>query len=582
MMNRQVGKSSDLGRILSLPRRQLAELPVDEYKRMLNAIYSYGGEGVGLLDPQAIALTEMRSQGGACCPIQVGGGKTLVTFLAPYALNSVRPILLLPAGLKDRTQDELLVYGRDWKIPRFIRIETYQRLGRVDGILEAYAPDLIICDEAHYLKDPNSECTFQVERFMSDNPATRMVALSGTITKRSLKDFAHILEWCLGKGSPLPLERGPLLEWAAAVDEKVNPMNRVQPGYLYSLLNEEEKQAYTAHPMVAARSGIRRRLCETPGYVATNKAGIPGCELRVSTVEVKTNANTEWAMLMLRQEEVLPDGHQITDSASLWRHAREIAVGFYRIWDPRPPDWWLDPRQDFARACRETTKYSKTYRKEGQIKQALRRGDLPLLQNVWNAWQQVEERFVPNPSSVWLDDSVIDFCIEWGRTHKGIIWTEQTPFAMRLALKSGMPYYGQKGLDVKSQRQIESERGDRSVIASIKANGTGRNLQYAFDECLYTSMLPSGMWIEQSLGRFHRNGHKSDHVNAEVIVASVEHVLALDQAIVDCTYYKQTQGVDQKILMVSHDKLLTLEDVQHRPGPLWDKSQSQQGMIDNE
>ena len=192
---------------------------------------------MGLRPVQALALHDIGVAGGLFGPIRVGGGKTLISLLAPYILESRSPLLLLPAALIDKTQRDLRELSKHWRIPRNIRMLSYEMLGRVQsaGTFAHYPPDLIVADEAHRLKNKKAGVTRRVVRFMKEHPKTHFVAISGTIMSRSIRDFAHIIRWCLPKGAPVPITEGEVEEWGDALDERVNPLKRSDPGALLTL-----------------------------------------------------------------------------------------------------------------------------------------------------------------------------------------------------------------------------------------------------------------------------------------------------------------------------------------------------------
>jgi hypothetical protein len=91
---------------------------------------------------------------------------------------------------------------------------------------------------------------------------------------------------------------------------------------------------------------------------------------------------------------------------------------------------------------------------------------------------------------------------------------------------SGLPLYG-AGKD--AEAGILAERGDTSIIASIRSHGTGRDgLQYYFKEQLFSN--PPSDW-EQCLGRLARVGQEADEVVTYVYRHRPEMTEALDKAV---------------------------------------------------
>ena len=162
---------------------------------------------------------------------------TLCSLLLPLVLEAKRPILLLPAGLIEKTWHDRKILAEHWKLPTNLQIISYEMLGRVNAAerLMYVEPDLIIADECHRLKGKKAGCTRRVTRFMKEHPQTKFAAMSGTVMKASLKDFAHILTWCLKDGAPVPRTEDEISMWSDALDEKVNPMARRRPGALLRL-----------------------------------------------------------------------------------------------------------------------------------------------------------------------------------------------------------------------------------------------------------------------------------------------------------------------------------------------------------
>src|ERR1019366_5557369 len=99
--------------------------------------------------------------------------------------------------------------------------ESYETLSRVNAadMLESYAPDLILCDEAQALRNPKAACTRRITRYLAKHSDTKMALLSGTITRRGLIDYWHLAGWALGEEQmPLPNNWSEMTEWGEAVD----------------------------------------------------------------------------------------------------------------------------------------------------------------------------------------------------------------------------------------------------------------------------------------------------------------------------------------------------------------------------
>lgn len=544
---REVANSSEFRRIVAIPRR--APEISDEIVREMTSVLRTPRGTMSLRPVQALALHDLGLHGGLAAPIGVGGGKTLISLLAPYVLGLKRPLLLLPAALIEKTEKERRELSRHWLIPRNLRLESYERLGRVAAakFLEQWAPDGIIMDEAHRLKNPKAACTRRVARYVKEHPETKVVAMSGTFMKRSLRDFAALLEWALGDNAPVPLTDGELEEWCCALDEKVNPLSRLEPGPL-------------GPTREAAREWYQRRLLETPGVVAMGAKDDVSASLYVRSLAYDVGTDEQFARLRDAWER--SDGWALSQAVDIWRHARELALGMCYVWDPLPPEEWLNARREWAKFVRETIKYSKTLDSELHVASACDRDELP--SGELRRWREVRPSFTIESKPIWHDDGALRACEEWAMSNRGIVWVEHGFFGRELARRTGIPYYRAGGQDVNGN-PIEAEKGDRPVIASIASCGTGRNLQM-FSKNLVTSVPQGADAWEQLLGRTHRTGQTADTVEVDVLRGCAEHHEGFMAASADAAALAATLGQPQKLCLAD-----ICWDETKGSGPRWNR-----------
>jgi hypothetical protein len=88
--------------------------------------------------------------------------------------------------------------------------------------------------------------------------------------------------------------------------------------------------------------------------------------------------------------------------------------------------------------------------------------------------------------------------------------------------------------------------GKRSIVASIKAHGTGKNLQM-FSRNLIANPPSNGAEYEQLIGRTHRYGQQSD-VTVEIYQHTPELREAFEAAMEHATYVHQTTGALQRLI----------------------------------
>jgi hypothetical protein len=357
---------------------------------------------------------------------------------------------------------------------------------------------------------------------------------------------------------PVPTHWNDLSLWSDALDEKKGDYAPVDPGALEVLCTDPaERELWSTDRRTAARRAFRRRLVETPGVVATHETQVDA-SLVVRGVKCEMGALVDAAFETLRKTWETPDGWSIPDGMTLARHARELALGFYLVWDPRPPIEWQQPRKIWHQFVREVLKHSRKYDSEKQVRLAYAHT------NECKDWLAVRETFKPNTRAVWIDARACEFIAGWARTHAGIIWTEHRCVGQRLRDEFGLTYYGRKGLDV-NKRFIDNHDPKTSLVASRPANSEGRNLQ-AWRQNLITSLLPNGARNEQLIGRTHRPGQMADEVELEFLVSCKEHLEALDQATRDARYIEHSTGSPQKLLLAAID---VDERILRGTGPRW-------------
>lgn len=550
-----VQATPELRRVLGLPRRIWAEGDAEALARDLTAVLRTPNGRMTLRPRQAVALYEAAAF-GAFVSERVGGGKTLISLLLPYVLDARRPLLLIPAKLIGKTQREQAHLMQHWRIPNFIRIVSYELLGRPQSeeLLEQYKPDLFVCDEAHRLKNfKGAAVTKRVMRYLHKDLRAQIVPMSGSFTNQSINDCAHLLKRSI-RQAPLPRTSTEVQEWADALDVRADGETRLGTGALVLFCNQEEAALHAVDPLTACRRAYRRRLFETPGVLGSTEP-YTGSSLSISALPVRMGPETEAAMHKLRTTWELPHGEPLISGLAVWRHLRELALGFCYRWDPPAPPAWLAARKEWSSWCRYIlTTNRRELDSEVPVIQAVDRGQYPAAEPALAAWRAIRGSFKPRSVPVWLGNSALLAAERWAWHNVGIIWTEHVAFAEALAQLTGLEYYGKEGLN-RHGVPIEHADPGKALIASIESNHEGRNLQ-AWSKNLITSPPPNGRRWEQILGRTHRDEQKAEEVTVDVFLTCPEHLDAWRKARMQARYTQDTKGQPQKILYADLDETL--------------------------
>jgi len=566
---RGVQHTGELDRVLALPERdQQAHADLrDALTSWLTRPHACGldccrfpsGQVVRLTEIQAIALADAHDHRRLWFQGPMGVGKTLVTALLPRVLGIRNAILFVPAALRVKTIREFKKYAEHWDVWQ-PTIETYNRLSAksFSDYLERLAPKLIVLDEGHSAKNRRGPRARRISRYVKAHSDVVVIDVSGTGIKRHLDDAAHRMRWVAGDAlCPLAVHEPELIEWGFAVDEKVPERSRLAPGAL---------EVFGGPALEELRKGLGRRIFATPGFVRSSDPGVDA-SLYVHGVEVALSSAEDEAFRTLRGDPkdraatpgwVTPDGHPIADAVALWRHARELACGFFYRWVPGAPREWLEPRREWCAAVREVLANNRReLDTELQVAEEVRReakeGRRHAIQRQYDDWHAVKDSFVPNTVPEWVGDSAVRAAAEWlaacPRSEPGIVWAEHRAFADRLAQLAGVPYFGAQGLDARG-RAIEDYEGP--CVASIRSNGQGRNLQQ-WHRVWLSSCSPTGTIVEQLLARHHRQGQTAYAVEVWWPFSCREQLEGFGQARSDAAMHRDLLDAPAKLCAADVD-----------------------------
>lgn len=494
---------------------------------------------------QNLALHWIKEKKGLVGPLAVGSGKTLISLLAPVVMSAQRPVLLVPPTMQIPVRREIEALQHHFRLPQNLLIIPYSQLSvaKSTALLEQVKPDLIVADEAHSIRSPDTARTKRVLRYFRQFPTTRFVALSGTLTAKSLRDYAHLCELALRGGSPLPTEEADLIAWANCLDADSTPQDR--DWNLFAQFCDLRNIDDEVRRKDEARERFRERFVTTPGVVATTEASVQ-CSLNFVERNLSAPPAVRDALRELHRTWCRPDGEEMEEALAVWRLGMQMSQGFYLrwVWPNGVVDFeWLEARAEWHRQVRYVLQQNITgLDSPFLVWQGVAKGTLtdPTIIRAWAAWDAVRHRPPPPTETVWLDDFLVRDAIAWLREHpKGLLW--HNDLAVEGALRAaGVPTYGRGEVP-----PLAGEVGGMAL--SVRVHGTGLNLQHHHHENLLLSFSSSGKTMEQLIGRTHRQGQPADEVNMYYYRHTTDAQAAVLDARRNAKYIEDTQGSPQKL-----------------------------------
>lgn len=543
-----VTRSADWERITQLPERRISRawgeaLSADLTPDLITDVGK--ANGLTLKWIQAIALWEIFQCRGAYLGIPVGGGKTLISYLAAYILEARKPLLVIPEALFEKTRSEFHRYvTQGWVTPMppptSLGMKALQQEHNLT-LLDRHKPDMVFIDEADILRNWGKSVPMRLDRYKAGSIPMReedgewfidvetwtetrnalaetvgpiqewsrargvpFICATGTGMRWSIRDFAHLINWGREHGSPLPLDPDELNRWANALDERSNApgaKRRLRAGALLELA--EVAAEFRTTELGHARACFQHRLHLTPGVIITDETD---CDqpLTINLVAAPEDAAINAAFETFRLEWTLPDGQEVIDALTFWRGELELGCGFFGRWKYPPPEGWRNARRAYFHLVLDIIKrtaYSSNPKDTAKaVAKAYPRHPDVLL------WNTVKADFTPEPETEWVSASVVGWAAQWAAANPrgGLIWTQSVPLGEAIAAAAGIKYYGAQG-EAYDGSSIE-HADDRCCVASIKANTRGRNLQDRFYKGAVVMVPQSAEILEQLLGRLHRDG----------------------------------------------------------------------------
>lgn len=516
----------ELERVLSLPRRQPSswEPPRRPYGDLQ------------LRPVQAEALGEIRAVGAGLVSAGVGHGKTLIGVLSGAALDVERVVYLAPAACVKQVIRTVQHAAQTWVFPP-VYVLSWSRMS-----LPLWEEELttaagrgtfaLVCDEAHLLRGESAR-TRRWVRFRTENAArSRVVLMSGTLTRRNLLDLVQIAWVALGSRSPVPIG-STASALAAYIEDPAMGRGHREAAALRKWAGVDDTVA-----------ALGERVRSAPGVVSTASQAVD-LPIYCSAIESMPCA----APLLKLVDEVaatfrVPDGEDLITAADVARVQRQLALGYHLIWTWKngPDREWIEARREWAAQVRRYIAANPDCDTELAVLWAVRHeSTTPALVEAHRAWAAVntDER-APIAKPHWHTTEVVDRLVDVAaQQRRCLLWYDEVAV---------VPLLKQLGVRVAPLGEAPTV-ADGVTAVSIRSHATGLDLQAWSRNVLLTCPSSGATW-EQLLGRTHRAGQLAD----EVLVWRPAYCAVLNrawrQAQVDASYIAKVSGQVQKLQQV--------------------------------
>lgn len=588
--------------------------------------------GWNLFDLQCEAGLAYDQFNGLFAPIGVGWGKTLITLMVAnkaYAKGKKKILLCVPPNvLSQLTQTDIrfartkipfnvpvhIVGGKDALSRRsltksgkkglYILPYSYLSVKDTEEMLNDIKPEVIICDEAHNLANRGSARTRRMMNYV-DKHGPEGIVLSGTITSKSIRDYFHLIKWCLKGYNPLPNGLQLANEWAAVIDADATGIygeggsGRTAQSPLIPLIRWAQKHFGAIgnafrEDVPSFRRAYKLRMTTAPGVVSSGDASI-ATSLVIANQPIENKEQVPgWQKLdslasKVTDEWLTPNGDEIEHAIHCWKWLNELwGAGFYNelVWPTA--ERFAERKKISLDAATDILKKATDHHFAGQIyAKELRKWlqdesyqgcDTPLLvghemsrngaknvgaglYDLWQDWRKLDFEGRPERDShaIRVCPYKINEAVKWAKGIEGgaLIWVyhqEAGLWCYEELVKAGLNALHCPAGDRFNESILDPANGRKIVVASMTAHGTGKNLQH-FENNYFLQWPRQAVAAEQTIGRTHRNGQKADELTVVTNFTTEFDSLNFAACLNDSLYIHQTTGNRQKLIYAVYSPL---------------------------
>lgn len=599
---------TDLERVCNLP--EVPPLTPEEIEFVSDTFIKKSAreEGFSLLPEQAQMVTQYLNFGGLFGCAAAGAGKTLtallianLAFRGDYTEKKKKTLYLLPSNLVNQLKHNIswtrkkinftapFYFFSDYKnVEDRINLSNKKEgvfvLGygmlsgrKTEEMIQNVAADLIISDECHTLTNMKSARTGRINHYLKNaDKDVDLVLLSGTIVRRSIMEYHHLMLACLKGLAPLPLPfpQAETLSIALSHSEGFIPSGEIRMAKPLADWAGLEWQEKPSDNIVVLRKAYNKRLRTAPGVFISDDDKV-ATSLQLDVIKSRTRGTygyKELKELVEQVEEswVTPSGDEFDYILQKFKWINELWQGFYNdlVW---PED---HPKVEEAKENRllsnvlskELRGFLNTKHRPHLDTPLLVRANMAkygpknvpeLLYNSWREWKNFPKEGLPDRLSVPV--RVSDFKVQaaldaWKNLEEkeegGIVWYYNQEYG-RWLTEVFKEEYGDRVLfcpagQKPKEAMVESE--GKICIATIEGHGTGTDgLQMKYHHNLVAQDLRTAKIAEQTIARTHRHGQDKDEMTFNILLASKYDDMQLS-GILQNAYFIHTTHTRQRLL----------------------------------
>lgn len=606
IFGKQARPITDLNRICNLP--EVEEVTPEDVEVFTESFITTKArkEGFRLLPEQASMVGHWINYQGLFGCAAAGAGKTLTALLianlayrGDYTDKKERILYLLPSSLCNQLKTAIkwarkrihftapfYFFGDYSKVADRITLSQsgpgvyilgYGLLSGKDTeqMIHNVSPDLIIADECHTLTNRKSARTRRVVHYLRQNPDTNMVLLSGTIVRKTILEYHHLITFALKDNSPVPIpwQQAECLSIAMSNPDGFIPSGQIRLSKPLADWAGSDWSPKPSENILKLRKAYNKRLKSAPGvFISSDDKVATSLQLDLIKSTTKgTYGYEELKELVAQVEEswTTPSGDEFDYVLQKFKWINELWQGFYN-------DLQWPEDHPLVEEAKEAHLLHNVFAKELRefIGSTHRPGmDTPLLirQNManhgavnvpeslykaWKVWKDIDKEGFPTRIStpIRVSDFKVQAALEaWKKIEDGsggLVWYYNTAYGEWLK-DVFEEEYGDKVLFAPAGNKAKiaaQESKGKIIIASIEAHGTGTDgLQLNYHNNLVAQDLRTAKTAEQTIARTHRHGQKKDEMVFSILAASKYDDMQLS-GLLQNAYFIHTTHTRQRLL----------------------------------